>query len=329
MNQDSNRKDMRANCQSWRGFTLVELMVSIAIIGLLIAVLLPAVQQSREAVRRTQCSNNLRQIGIASHNFVDTYGYFPSNGWGFDWVGDPDRGAGPKQPGGWIYQLLPLLERPDLASLGSGADPAEKRVSLKELSRISIQVFKCPTRPENTLGPQLAQLAPLLKNSDFDDFVAKTDYAVNEGDFITNTKQSPNTLAEGDSPSFAWENTADATGMSFLRSSVMPRDVQDGSSQTYFAGEKSVSKQDYNASSSIGHDQSMYCGVDVDINRWVISGPVPDTGDANIRRFGSAHVDICYMLMVDGSVHGISYSIDSNVHRRLGNRKDGQVVGEW
>lgn len=314
---------------SQAGFTLVELLVSIGIIGLLISLLLPAVQQSRESARRTQCRSNLRQIGLASHHFVDIYGHFPSNGWGFDWIGDPDRGAGRKQPGGWIYQILPMSERSELFSLGSGQSPAEKRASLKQLSRQTMYLFNCPTRPEEQLGPQLAALAPLFKNSDFDSFVAKTDYAVNEGDFITNTRSSPQTLQEGDSPTFLWEDVSAATGLCFLRSTVRPGDVQDGSSQTYLAGEKSVAVADYNNSSSFGHDQSMYCGVDLDISRWVLAPPVSDTGDAHVRRFGSSHTDFCNMLFADGSVHGISYSIDATVHQRLGNRRDGNPVGEW
>src|SRR5215831_18980870 len=102
------------------GFTLVELLVVIAIIGILIALLLPAVQAAREAARRSQCRNNLKQLGLAAQNHLAAYKTFPTGGWGHSWVGDPDRGYGINQPGGWTYSVLAFAEASDIRSLGAG-----------------------------------------------------------------------------------------------------------------------------------------------------------------------------------------------------------------
>jgi prepilin-type N-terminal cleavage/methylation domain-containing protein len=77
-----------------QGFTLIELLVVVAIIGILIALLLPAVQAAREAARELTCKNHLYQMGRASLLHVETHGYFPSSGWGWRWIGDPDMGFG-------------------------------------------------------------------------------------------------------------------------------------------------------------------------------------------------------------------------------------------
>ena len=107
-----------ASEQYRRAFTLVELLVVIAIIGILVALLLPAIQAAREAARRAQCKNHLRQIAIACLNFESTQKEFPAGGWGFKWMGDPDRGVGRGQPGGWIFQVCPYLEEADVFQIG-------------------------------------------------------------------------------------------------------------------------------------------------------------------------------------------------------------------
>src|SRR5271169_4167733 len=100
------------------GFTLVELLVVITIIGILIALLLPAVQAAREAARQVQCRNNLKQLALGCLQHENLTKRLPSGGWGYAWAGDADRGNDLRQPGGWIYNILPYIEQQPLHDLG-------------------------------------------------------------------------------------------------------------------------------------------------------------------------------------------------------------------
>ena len=108
-------------------FTLVELLVVITIIGILIALLLPAVQAAREAARMLQCQNNLKQISLAALDHEHINGWFPTGGWGYNWVGDPNRGFGRDQPGGFFYNCLPYMEQQALHDLAQDAPPRADR----------------------------------------------------------------------------------------------------------------------------------------------------------------------------------------------------------
>src|SRR5579859_225755 len=155
-----------------RAFTLIELLVVIAIIGVLIGLLLPAVQKTREAANRVKCSNNLKQMGLGAHMVHDAYGHLPSGGWGWSWVGDPSRGSGKGQPGGWIYQLLPFVEQPGLY-----AEASTKAGAIKMIET-TLPIYNCPSR--RTGGPYAAG------NNSYLNFggikppsMARTDYAAN------------------------------------------------------------------------------------------------------------------------------------------------------
>jgi prepilin-type processing-associated H-X9-DG protein len=306
------------------GFTIIELLAIIAILGILIALLLPAVQAARESARRLQCQNNLKQLALGMAHHVDAFGCYPTNGWGFCWIGDPDRGTGVKQPGGWIYNILPYLEQQSLHELGRSQNAAAKADALTQLTQTPFAMLLCPTRPAAQLLPANPDVIP--RNAHWQPQVAKTHYAVNEGDYITDSHEGPATLEQGDWAGCPWSDTSLATGIAFQRSHVAVAMVTDGLSNTYLLGEKYVSVDGYFDHSDSSYDQSAYSGVDVDINRWVLDPPLADAKPLHERLFGSAHSAGCQMAFCDGSVHLISYQIDAEVHRRLGNRRDGQAV---
>src|SRR5262245_56637338 len=114
-------------------FTLVELLVVIAIIGVLVALLLPAVQAAREAARRMQCQNNLKQFGLAFQNHHDQIKHLPTDGWGFNYVGDPDMGFGTEQPGGWTFNILPYCEQKTVYDIAAGKTGPPKFADLAKM----------------------------------------------------------------------------------------------------------------------------------------------------------------------------------------------------
>jgi prepilin-type N-terminal cleavage/methylation domain-containing protein len=257
-----------------RGFTLVELLVTIAIIGILVALILPAVQAARESGRQNQCKNNLKQLGLAMEGHIVAHGKYPSNGWGYLWIGDSDRGTNPKQPGGWIYNVLPYIEQKALRDVGQGMEPVDKRQVLPSLMQTPLSIFTCPTRNGIRLLPSRPTVAP--HNAEWTSQVGKSDYAVNEGDRFVRLVEGPATLEEGDFLAYPWPDTTRATGICYLRSATRPADVSDGLSQTYLIGEKFVSSLYVDTWDDLGHDQSMYSGRCVDISRWVMGSPLRD-----------------------------------------------------
>ena len=145
--------------KSHRGFTLVELLVVIAIIGILISLLLPAVQAAREAARRAQCVNNLKQLSLACLNHESAVKTFPTGGWAFCFLGHPDCGVGASQPGGWLFNILPYLEQSPLyklqQGLTSGSIPTTLQVAAQTVIQTPLAAFYCPSRRPVQTYPNL------------------------------------------------------------------------------------------------------------------------------------------------------------------------------
>jgi len=310
-----------------RGFTLIELLVVIAIIGILIALLLPAVQAAREAARITHCQNHLKQMGLAAHSHDEAHGSFPTGGWGWRWAGDPDRGAGKRQPGGWAYVLLPYLELQDLHDLGAGESSSRKRNLMSKATSTPIGLYYCPSR-----RPKIAY--PYVHGSPYYNItrpsvIARTDYGGSSGDRTGFVTAGPSTLSQGDSQNWG-DGPQVLNGVIFIRSEVRQAEIGDGLSHTYLIGERYLNPDDYMHGRACDDDQGWNMGYDFDINVWAANKPLQDTpGVGGCRtEFGSAHSAGFNVVLCDGSVHMISYSIALEIHRRLGNRHDGKPVDE-
>lgn len=321
----------RARCRHYgvAAFTLIELLVVLAVIGILIALLLPAVQAAREAARRTDCRNRLKQIALAGQQHHDMTGFFPSGGWSYFWTGDPDRGFGADQPGGWTFSSLPFLEQRPLYSLAAGLQGDAKAAAVAQTASTAVPVFYCPTRRSPALLPNMFG-TQVARNAGPGSLLCKTDYAANCGD--SQDDQFTNDggpLTYTQAPGYAWPSTALLTGVSYMRSQVRLAEVTDGTSSTYYAGEKYVDASRYYTGDDLGDNEDAFVGFDNDLFRTAAVNYPPrqdQPGVQNWFAFGSAHPAGLNMALCDGSVRRVSYGIDPEIHRRQANRQDGLAV---
>lgn len=341
-----------------RGFTLVELLVVIAIIGVLVSLLLPAVQAAREAARRLQCANNLRQIGLASLNHEESLKFFPSGGWGKEYVADPNRGFGKRQPGSWFYSVFPFVEEGSIHQTGKdGGAMLANQSALVLMNQTTIPMFHCPSRrPARPYKPNWSG-APVYNAPQVSRLpaVAKGDYAGNAGDGTQNSGDDyaiPSNYTMADSGTFRWTPTNVkeprrpyganyCSGITYYRSQVKARHILDGLSHTYLVGEKYLDPRAYDGTVlDFGDNQSLYVGFEWDNTRLTHYNPAASAAQNDHYRprqdqrgvyekdpFGSVHSGGYNTVMCDGSTTTVSYGIDPEIHRRRGNREDGLAVG--
>jgi prepilin-type N-terminal cleavage/methylation domain-containing protein len=310
------------------GFTLVELLVVIAIIGVLVSLLLPAVQAAREAARRAQCANHLKQLSLACLEHEEAQGFFPSGGWGNHWVGDSSRGFGREQPGSWLFNVLPFIEEANVRAIGSGMSGVAKENAIARQNEIVLSLINCPTRRPPTTRYTVIDpynSAPLR-------LVVRSDYAANAGDFGNALMPNVNGPTAAQAPTFNWEPAMRGlTGVCFVRSELEAAAITDGLSQTLLVGEKNIEPQHYDTGQALNDNQGAYTGFNWDNERVARASqpPAPDTfnsGDRYYASFGSAHAELWQAAFCDGHVEPLSYDMGGAVAGQLANREDGAVA---
>jgi len=316
-----------------RGFTLVELLVVIAIIGILVALLLPAVQAARESARRKQCMNHLKQIGVASHLLLDTFKTFPSAGIG-PWppitLSNKAVVAPDEQEIGWGFQILPFIEEKAIHDLRSPIPNAttfpaflvERVVAIKNVTFYFCPSRRAPTTQENRYLMDYASSVPTHLNSTstsppiFD----WTEYWCGIG--ATNIDPHGRNLND------AWKCTALGiiARAPHYGSATKPSQVEDGLSSTMMYGEKWIRTGAYDTGEWYD-DRGWTDGYDPDVTRSTAlpprkDDPVDDNNDP--YAMGSAHPGGFNACFGDGAVHYITWDVDPITYNRWGNRRDGR-----
>jgi len=334
---------LRFHSISRRGFTLVELLVVIAIIGVLVALLLPAVQAAREAARRMSCSNNLKQIGLALHNYHDTHRSFP--------IGSRHSVGDVANPGfgvSWWLGLLSFVEQgtlfdqltvngnhPGSLSNGGGGAYEGHAVNGPVVNEREISVMICPSSPLKA-----------VRSSGYTYTITCPQYTGISG--AANDSLGFN-LNSTDRQWVGYQGgTVSLGGLLTPLDSVKMRDATDGLSNTIIVGEQSDFVRDTNGNktATINNHQGFMCGIigrtfgfsERTFNTTTIMYPINGatlslTGvrnnDGTNNGIFSAHPGGAQVVVADGSVRFLSENLELRTLKLLATRDDGQVLGEF
>jgi prepilin-type N-terminal cleavage/methylation domain-containing protein/prepilin-type processing-associated H-X9-DG protein len=292
------------------GFTLIELLVVIAVIGMLVALLLPAVQNAREAARRTQCQNNLKQIGVALHSYHEVNRCFPMGAHvrTFSW--------------GSLLSLLPYVEQraafqtvdfsaPDCCLWTKAMQAAGK----KEPATVRIQTYTCPSDPNAGKTLLSGPTGPLPASADCG--------VLYPGNYLG---VSGDTGIGYPACYFSITATTNGSGMMFTRSATRFEHVRDGTSQTLFYGERGLPND-------LGWGWVMCGGSECEQYLSVVNGLVAPnnlpTSSLTVSNYWSWHTGGVHFLLVDGHVRFLNLSTSYNVLKALSTKSGKDIVGEF
>lgn len=300
----------------YRGFTLVELLVVIAIIGILVALLLPAVQSARESARRMSCRNNLKQITLATQNYHDTFKLFPPGSIYPGPKGAP--GSGIKFSWGMVMLTMPFLEggnvfdTVDMSATSCGAEVIRLQTAgIPDPTSKRIGFLSCPSDPNSDKSLLSGPTGPLPSSGS-----AGLLYPGNYLGVAGSIDETP-----------AWcDGIYNGNGMYYNLSSTRFRDILDGSSNTLAIGERGIPRD-------LGWGWLICGGTEcehyVSTEEGLAKGANIPTSASIVQRFWSWHPGGSLFALADGSVQFLSYNIDYNTYTALSTRANGEVVGAY
>jgi prepilin-type N-terminal cleavage/methylation domain-containing protein len=307
--------------RQYRGFTLVELLVVIAIIGILVSLLLPAVQSAREAARRMQCSNNLKQLGIAVHAYHATNQVYPTSA-AYD---DPVDGLGlppatSRTGKGWIIGVLPHLEQqalfdkflPGFTGGLFGPTGGIQKAECRDAMKTQLAVLRCPSdsSSQNTATNQWQWTGIEVALTNYKGVLGDNRMA---GTLSVHQGSTPDCHRTRNCPGIFWRNT--------YLNPVTTAKVRDGLSNTFLIGED---VPEHNRHSAAFYSNGDYASCHAPLN-YMPNPPTPDEW-WNVMSFRSRHFGGAHFCFADGSIRFVSQSIDYTLYRALSTKAGGESV---